>query len=274
MLSTTLKAKADILAPTLVEICNAALASDPIHANVRLSAAKWTPTGNLVVFAGPGVSCDALFTTSHLLTTAVSRALPEHPTISSRLNVKWGKVLINSVPTGIVEGHPHAHSPPTCWQVLIDNNPSFRNLKVCQLPSWVCHPSLFTPGSSSSLVLAFEDPNGTIAPSLIHACNVYAFGAQCCIKAWKQPPPSPAKRAAKKLAKDLRGVQSEASAQHLDDVAKTMPISSSQVAASALACTSADLVTAAAFSDIRDKRAPPSPPQAPSPSKKKKHAGC
>jgi len=169
-------------------------------------------------------------------------------------------VLINSVPTGVIEGHPHTHSPPTCWQVLIDNNPSFRNLKVCQLPSWVRRPSLYTLGSSSSLVLAFEDPDGTIAPSLIRACNVYAFGAQCCIKAWKQPPPSPAKHAVKKLAKDLRGVWSEALAQHLDDVAKTMPISSSQVAASVAAHMSADLVTAAAFSDIGDKRSPPSPP--------------
>jgi len=271
-LSTTLKAKAAILAPALVEICNVTLASDPTHANVWLSAAKWTPTGNLVMFAGPGVSCNALFATSHLLTTAVSRALPEHPMISSCLNVKWGKVLINSVPTGVVEGHPHTHSPPTCWQVLIDNNPSFRNLKVCQLPSWVRRPSLFTLGSSSSLVLAFEDPDGTIAPSLICACNMYAFGAQCRIKAWKQPPPSPAKRAATKLAKDLCGVRSAASAQHLDDMAKTMHVSSSQVEASAPARTSADLVTAAAFSDAGDKRSPPSPPQAPGPSKKKKRA--
>jgi len=272
-LSTMLKAKADILAPALVEICNAALASDPIHANIQLSAAKWTPIGNLVVFAGPGVSCDTLFATSHLLTTTISWALPEHLMISSRLNVKWGKVLINSVPTGVVEGHPHAHSPPTCWQVLIDNNPSFRNLKVCQLPSWVCHPSLFTLGLSSSLVLTFEDPDGTIAPSLIRACNMYAFGAQCRIKAWKQPPPSPAKRAVKKLAKDLHRVQSEALAQHLDDVAKTMPVSSSRVKASAPARTSVDLVTAATFSETGDKRSPPSPPQKPSPSKRKKRAG-
>jgi len=211
-LSTTLKAKAAILAPALVEVCNIALASDPIHTNVWVSAAKWTPTGNLVVFTGPRVSCDALFATSHLLTSAVSQALLDNPIISSRLNVKWGKVLINSIPTSVVEGHLHMHSPSTCWQVLIDNNPSLCNLKVCQLPSWVHRPSLFTPGSSSSLVLTFEDPDGTTAPSLIHACNMYAFGAQCRVKVWKQLPPSPAKCVVTKLAKDLHGVQSEASA--------------------------------------------------------------
>jgi len=274
MLSTIPKAKADsILAPALVEVCNDALASDPIHTNVRVSTVKWTPTGNLVMFAGPGVSHNALFSASHLLTTTISRALPDDPKISSCLNVKWGKVLINSVPTGVIEGHPHAHLPPTCWQVIIDNNPSFHNLKVCQLPSWVYHPSLFTLGLSSSLVLTFEDPDGTIAPSLICACNMYAFRAQCRIKAWKQPPLSPAKHVATKLAKDLCTIRSMASAQHQDNVAKTMPVSSSQVTASAATHTSATLVTAAAFSDAGDKRSPPSPPVAPSPSKRKKRAG-
>jgi len=115
MLSMMLKAKAvSILAPALIEICNNALASDPTHANVWVSAAKWTPKGNLVMFASPGVSCDAPFTTSHPLTSAVSQALPDDLKISSHLNVKWGKILINSVPTGIVEGHPHVHSPSTC----------------------------------------------------------------------------------------------------------------------------------------------------------------
>jgi len=200
--------------------------------------------------------------------------LPDDPKISSCLNVKWGKVLINSVPTGVVEGYPHMHSPPTCWQVLIENNPSLCNLKVCQLPSWVCRPSLFTLGLSSSLVLTFEDPDGTIAPYLIHAHNVYAFGAQCCIKAWKQPPLPPAKCVVTKLAKDLCGVRSEALAQHQDDVVKTMPVSSTQLVALVAARMSADLVTTATFSNSGDKQSPPSPPQAPGPSKRKKHASC
>jgi len=99
--------------------------------------------------------------------------------ISSHLNVKWGKVLINSVPTGIVEGHPQAHSSATCWQMLINNNHFLCCLKVCQLPSWVHQPSLYTLGLSSSLVLTFEDPDGTITQSLFQACYLYAFSTQC-----------------------------------------------------------------------------------------------
>jgi len=177
------------------------LSADPTHTNVRVSAAKWTPKGNLVVFAGPGVLRDALFATSHLLTSAVSRVLPEDPVISSRLNIKWGKVLINLVPTGVSKGHPTAHSPATCWQDLILNNPSLCHLMVCQLPSWVRRPSLYQLGSQSSLVFSFEDPDGSIAPSLICACHVYAFGSQCRVSRWRYPPPSPAKREAAEIAK-------------------------------------------------------------------------
>ena len=192
MLTSTLKAAAaTVLAPVLVEVSNAALATNPQYAHVRVSAAKWTPKGNLVIFAGPGVSCDALYSAAPLINSAVSKALPEDPRISACLNVKWGKVLINFVPTGVIEGHPTAHSPATCWQVLLDNNPAlFHYLKVCQLPSWVRRPSLFQLGSSLSLVFSFEDPDGTITLTLIKARNVYAFGAQCRVKQWKNPQPN------------------------------------------------------------------------------------
>jgi len=207
-LVSTLRAKAALAPPVLVDACNAALSADPVHANVRVSAAKWTPKGNLVVFAGPSVSCDALFATSHILTSAVSWVLPEDPAISSCLNVKWGKVLINSVPTGVSEGCPTAHSPAACWQELIANNPSLRHLKVCQLPSWVRRPSLYHPGSQSSLVFSFEDPDGLIGPSLIRARCVYAFGSQCRVSRWRYPPPSPAKREAAEFAKKARNARS------------------------------------------------------------------
>ena len=99
MLSSMLQAKAvSVLALALVEVCNDMLSSDPVHANVWVSTAKWTPKGNLGVFTGPDVTHDALFATSHLLTTAISWALPDDPRISSCLNVKWGKCYILVLP--------------------------------------------------------------------------------------------------------------------------------------------------------------------------------
>jgi len=231
-LTSTLKAAAaSVLAPALVEVSNAALTTTPQYTHVRVSAAKWTPKGNLVVFAGPGVSRDALYSAAHIINSAVSEALPEDPHISARLNVKWGKVLINSVPTSVVEGHPTVHSPAMCWQVLLDNNPSlFCHLKVCQLPSWVRRPSLFQLGSSLSLVFSFEDPDGTIAPTLLKACNVYAFRAQCHVKRWKNPPPSPAKRQEQGFAERAHAAHASASRQGLQS-ASSMPVSVAQFAA-------------------------------------------
>ena len=222
-LTSTLQSHADsVIAPTLVDAMNRVLSSLPTHASVRVSAAKWTPKGNLVVFGGPGVSRETLFHALPILTSAVSRALPEDPAISSCLNVKWGKVLINSVPTGVVKGHPHAHASATCWQVLIDNNPSLRNLRVCQLPSWVRQPSLFLLGSQSSLVLAFEDPDGLITQSLLSQRHLYAFGAQCKVKKWRQPPPSPI-RCAQQATRVVRAQANQQGSQNPPRVPAMMP---------------------------------------------------
>ena len=50
---STLQSLAMLQAPHLVRICNEALASEACYASVRVSAAKWAPSGNLVIFAGP-----------------------------------------------------------------------------------------------------------------------------------------------------------------------------------------------------------------------------
>jgi len=274
----TLRAKAATVPPVLVNVCNATLSADPIHANVRVSAAKWTPKGNLVVFAGPGVSRDPLFATSSLLTSAISRALPDDPWISSCQNVKWGKVMINSIPTGVIEGHPYAHSPAACWQSLIDNNPSLRHLKVCQLPSWVRRPSLYQPGSQSSLVIAFKDLDGSLAPSLICARNVYAFGAQCHVVRWRNPPPSPAKCEVAEFAKKAQNARSVA-----ESVAgQSRPSAPPAVSIMQLAALQRSAILDGNMTAIPDlaatlvsllKRAPTSSPPSARSSKRKSHTG-
>ena len=191
MLDTTLKTQASILAPGLMGVCNNALASVPTFTSVQVSACRWTLKGNLVIFAGLDTSRDQLSAASHLLTSAIAASLPDASVrISSCLNVCWGKVLVNRVPTGVLDDSPAAHSPSTCLQNLLENNPSLHPLKVTQLPSWVRAPRLFQPGSSSSLVFAFEDPDGTIAPSLIAARHLFCFGACAMVRRWRQPPPS------------------------------------------------------------------------------------
>ena len=194
-LTSTLRVQAGTLAPRLVDVCNQALESDARHANVRVSAAKWAPSGNLVVFAGPDTNLTQLQQSHHIITSAIEAALPQLVPLSSRPNVKWSKLLINSVPTGVTASAP-AHSHEECHQALLRDNPSYRRLRVTQLPSWVRKPSLYEPNSSSSLVISFEDPDGSSLSSLLAARHLFGFGAQLTVRKWRQPPPSPSKRAA------------------------------------------------------------------------------
>ena len=194
-LTSTLRVQAGTLALRLVDVCNQALESDARHANVRVSAAKWAPSGNLVVFAGPDTNLTQLQQSHHIITSAIEAALPQPVLLASRPNVKWSKLLINSVPTGVTASAP-AHSREECHQALLRDNPSYRRLRVTQLPSWVKKPSLYEPNSSSSLVVSFEDPDGSSLSSLLAARHLFGFGAQLTVRKWRQPPPSPSKRVA------------------------------------------------------------------------------
>ena len=99
---------------------------------------------------------------------------------------------------------PAMHSTSVCLQDLLENNPSLHPLKVTQLPLWVQAPRLFQPGSSSSLVFAFEDPDGSIAPSLIAVRHLFCFGACVTVRRWHQPPPSHRSQMAKPVCPVLQ----------------------------------------------------------------------
>jgi hypothetical protein len=125
-----LQSKAMTPAPRLVDACNEALASEAHHANIWLSAAKWAPSGNLVIFAGPETSLTQLQSAHHIIVTAVKGALPGTSALSSHPNVKWSKLLIRSVPTGVTDRISQAHSREACHQALLADNPSYRRLQV------------------------------------------------------------------------------------------------------------------------------------------------
>ena len=90
-------------APHLVAVCNEALESEAYHANIRLSAAKWAPLGNLIVFAGPDTTLTQLQSANYIIIAAIKSALLGAGSLSSCPNVKWSKLLIGSVPTGVTD---------------------------------------------------------------------------------------------------------------------------------------------------------------------------
>jgi hypothetical protein len=164
------------------------------HQQVKLSAAKWTSKGNLVFTAHHTVTQAQLTDASHTILTLLREEYPNTfsltTELTARANVKWSKILINSVPTGI----NNTHGPWTseeCHRALIAHNPSYAALKVTQKPSWVREPTTYKIGDHSSLVVAFEDPDGSQHRSILSSHQLYLLGVRAKVSCWKEMPRPP-----------------------------------------------------------------------------------
>ncbi|KZV64887.1 hypothetical protein PENSPDRAFT_150220 [Peniophora sp. CONT] len=160
------------------------------HAQVRVSAVKWTSSGNLTDIAGPDTAGEQLKAAIPVITATLSPLLPG---AIAHLDVRWPKIVLHGIPTDVTSTSVHAFTPDMCHVELCANNPSYRELTVTQLPSWVRAPTSYSPGSSSSLAFAFEDPDGTIVKKVLTSGPFYAFGAAAEARRWKTKPRAPVK---------------------------------------------------------------------------------
>jgi len=161
------------------------------HQHIKLSAAKWTSKGNLVLTAHHTVTQAQLTNTTSTITSFLREAYPQyfsvHSTLQARANVKWSKLLINSVPTGVCETRG-PWTPDECHRALIAHNPSYSALKITQKPSWVRKPTTYKSGDLSSLVIAFEDPDGSLRRSLLASRQLFLLGVRAKVSRWKELP--------------------------------------------------------------------------------------
>jgi hypothetical protein len=138
--------------PNLLANLNDKLYVSGVH-NISLSAAKWSGKGNLILMANHGILQANLTAAAPNITTfiqsIITSSLPYEETIPpARANVKWSKILINSIPTH----NPIAKAPWTpeeCHHALYTHNPSYSPLTITQKPSWVCNPTLYKKGDCS-----------------------------------------------------------------------------------------------------------------------------
>ncbi|KAH9074353.1 hypothetical protein EDB83DRAFT_2516168 [Lactarius deliciosus] len=162
-----------------------------LHPGSSLSAACWTKNNNLVIVAGPDTTSHHLQKASAALTTAISHFISADPSspipITAKENVCWSRLLVNNIPTGASSSRG-AYSPSECHDALARENPAYRALHLTRMPSWVCKPDSYPAGSSSSLMLSFEDPLGDALRSLLQHKCLYAFGNAGDLRIWKQKP--------------------------------------------------------------------------------------
>ncbi|KAH9019632.1 hypothetical protein EDB85DRAFT_1896559 [Lactarius pseudohatsudake] len=183
--------------PSPAQICegiNDALANAQ-NDLARVSTARWTTRDNLVLTGSPNTSAQNLQQATPTICQHFSESYPDSrvtlPTLRVRPNIKWSKILINSVPTG-VSSDSHAYTPDECHAALVENNPTYASLHVTQRPSWVRNPDSYANNAVSSLVVAFEDPDSSVACSLLAGKVLFLFGNCATIRKWKQRP-SPCK---------------------------------------------------------------------------------
>ena len=193
--------------PPLVVCINEALASAPFLASTRVSAGRWTPKGNLVVIAGPDTTLAQLTSAQPIITKAIADRFPG-PDLTSRANLCWSKLLVNSVPTGVT-GDTVAHTPTAIHDQLLKENPSYRHLQITQLPTWVWRLDLYGPGSSSSVTFAFEDADGSLLTSLLSSRFLFLFGIQSTLRKWINRHTTLAKLNAAKRKKGLLKLRTE-----------------------------------------------------------------
>ncbi|KAF8268062.1 hypothetical protein EI94DRAFT_1700528 [Lactarius quietus] len=117
---------------------------------VHISATKWTARENMILTGGPNTSAhhlqQATFTISQYLSETYPSLLPQSNQI---------------IPTGD-STDSRARTPYKCHAMLVLDNPSYASLNITQKPSWVCDLNSYTEGAVSSLVVAFEDPDGSL----------------------------------------------------------------------------------------------------------------
>jgi hypothetical protein len=155
---------------------------------VKLAAIRWTAKGNLIITSAPTVTPHTLQIAAPHISAIISSSLQlPSDAIKSQPwpNVKWSKILINGIPMGVLKNRA-PFSPDACHSSLAAINPSYASLTVTQKPSWVRPPSSYTPGSVSSLTLAFEDPDSSKLKALLAECYLYIYGNRASVKKWKQ----------------------------------------------------------------------------------------
>jgi hypothetical protein len=173
----------------ICELFNKQLLASP-YPQVSISAAKWNTRGNLIITAGPTTSAQQLNKVLPYLLKTLKASIPEQGTsITARANVKWSRILLNRVPTGTSLTR-EAYTPNECHAALCAENPTYATLPITFRPSWVRDPSSYTSDTVSSLSFAFEDPDGSLASSLLTNKTLYIFGATAITKRWKQRPPT------------------------------------------------------------------------------------
>jgi hypothetical protein len=157
---------------------------------IKFSATRYNKKGNLVITAHHTTTQAQLNSVAddikqYIEQTSDTHGIPATHPFTARANVKWSKILINSVPVGITKDRG-PYTPEECHRSLIAHNPSYASFTITQKPSWVRPPSSLKLDTHSSFIVAFEDPDGNARRILLTSKQLYLLGTRAKVTRWKE----------------------------------------------------------------------------------------
>ncbi|CUA75631.1 Muscle M-line assembly protein unc-89 [Rhizoctonia solani] len=159
---------------------NSRLSRTPSAKGLQVLGSHWNPSGNIILTFPSNTSDELVAEHIHIIRDALNLS----PNLTISRDVPWSKLMLSSVFARDFSDDP-VYSNEMLHEALIRNT-AITNLKITQKPRWV-RPPQEIKGFRSSIVFAFEDPDGSIAKSLLRA-QIFMFGSPVRVKRWVDKP--------------------------------------------------------------------------------------
>jgi hypothetical protein len=151
--------------------------------NTILKEAKWNRSNNLVLTFPYNCNVKAILN----LADEIKKALRIPTPTTFIRDVAWSRIMLTNVLTGV--NAPVNKGLPFSDEYLreqLTDNDCMKKINITQNPRWVPKPDTITK-DRSSIVFAFEDPDGTILPTLLKA-RFNMCGSAAVPKRWNDKP--------------------------------------------------------------------------------------
>ncbi|KAF8525463.1 hypothetical protein BU17DRAFT_83629 [Hysterangium stoloniferum] len=139
---------------------NRALALVPTAKGLHVLGSHWNTSQNIILSFPPHTSAGLV--EDHLPTIHLSLGLPPNTIISK--DTPWSKITLTNVLTRSYPGEEVFSEETLLEEVMA--NPSLQSLKITQPPRFI-RPADRIDGYKSSVVLAFEDADGSLLKTLL-----------------------------------------------------------------------------------------------------------
>jgi hypothetical protein len=148
---------------------------------IQIVGVTWSLAGNCILLVCNGHTAASLRPFAESIAHFLTKQIQQIKTISK--DKPWPQVVIDRVDMGILQWDetPSPHSMEHIIDTLHANNPCFANIKLKELPRWICgHKTIIAKKHYSSLVITLNTE--TSQRELLNHKFIFSWGHPRCIK--------------------------------------------------------------------------------------------